>query len=89
MYSVKDTNRVILILFVIYDLQNNLDFKEIFKWIVSPKLAKSLNVNANLDGTFLIAFNFAIRDPNSKDSLSETVIIDRVLQDLEKVGFGM
>ena len=32
----------------------NLDFKEVFKWIVSPILAKELSVPANLDGAFLV-----------------------------------
>ena len=30
------------------------DFKEVFKWIVSPLLAKELSVPANMDGNFHI-----------------------------------
>lgn len=36
-----------------------IDFKEIYKWIMSPLIAKRLNVPANLDGTFLIHVSFA------------------------------
>ena len=31
-----------------------IDFKEVFKWILSPLIAKELEVPANLEGTFLI-----------------------------------
>ena len=34
-------------------MRSNLDFKEVFKWIISPLLAKKLEVPANLDGSFL------------------------------------
>ena len=34
------------------------DFKEVFKWVISPILAKELAVQANLDGSFLVNCQF-------------------------------
>jgi hypothetical protein len=49
-YASKDINRTAI------------DFKEVYKWIMSPLIARKLNVPANLDGAFLINVNFCKRD---------------------------
>lgn len=36
----------------------HLDFKEVFKWIVSPLLVRELSIPANLEGTFLVTCAF-------------------------------
>ena len=51
-----------------------MDFKEVYKWIMSPLLAKKLDVYANLDGTFLINVNYSERKANSE--LNEALVID-------------
>ncbi len=38
-----------------------IDFKEVYKWIMSPLIAKKLDVYANLEGQFLINVNFCNR----------------------------
>jgi len=38
--------------------KSGLDFKEVFKWIMSPLLTKALGVPANLDGSFLVSCIF-------------------------------
>lgn len=43
------------------------DFREVFKWIISPILAKQLDVPANLEGSFLINCIFC-------KTLSKTVV---------------
>ena len=35
-------------------MKTNLDFKEVFKWVISPLIAKKLDIPANLDGQFLV-----------------------------------
>ena len=67
-----------MIFSIINKRQNALDFKEVFKWIVSPILSKALNVPANLDGNFLINFNFAKRESQSEDPISENVLCQKL-----------
>ena len=38
-----------------------IDFKEVYKWIMSPLIARKLDVYANLDGEFHINVNFCNR----------------------------
>ena len=47
-------------------MKSNLDFKEVFKWITSPLLAKKLGVPANLDGQFLINCTFFDQERENK-----------------------
>ena len=35
------------------------DFKEVFKWIMSPLIAREINVQANLEGSFLVNCAFS------------------------------
>ena len=52
-----------------------IDFKEVYKWVVSPKLAKYLNVPPNLEGSFLINLTFACKQKNTQSSLQEEQIL--------------
>lgn len=82
----KDTQKV---RFWIITIQGSLDFKEVFKWILSPKISRELNVPANLDGTFLINFIFAVRDEKSFDHrLNEKLILESIQNDLENLGYA-
>ena len=47
----------------------NLDFKEVFKWIVSPILARELSIPANLDGAFLVNCIFQRDGPDGEELL--------------------
>ena len=38
-----------------------IDFKEVYKWIMSPLIARELGIYANLDGEYLINVNFCNR----------------------------
>ena len=38
--------------------RSNLDFKEVFKWIISPHIARKLDIPANLEGSFLVNCTF-------------------------------
>ncbi|CDW74628.1 trna pseudouridine synthase pus10 [Stylonychia lemnae] len=76
-FSTKEYNR------------NSLDFKEVYKWIVSPILVRKLDVSANLDGSFLINVNFCNRDQNALDNPdSEAAIIDKLQNDLNELGIS-
>ena len=64
-----------------------MDFKEVFKWIMSPKLAQRLNAPPNLDGLFLVGVNFANRDPKAiHNSTSEIAIMNQLMEDLDALG---
>ena len=58
---------------------NQLDFKEVFKWIVSPLLAKELGVPANLDGSFLVNCSFLREDQSPKDNNTATLLSEKSL----------
>ncbi len=51
------------------EYKTKLDFREIYKWIVSPLVAKRIGVSANLDGVFWVSCNFS---PNEQALLVET-----------------
>eukprot|EP00347_Sterkiella_histriomuscorum_P020730 403336698 len=69
--------------------KNALDFKEIYKWIMSPKIARRLDVPANLEGTFLVNVNFCNRDVTAiNDQNSEVSIIETLQQDLTDLGIS-
>lgn len=56
-----------------------MDFREAFKWILSPKISRAIDVPANLDGTFLINFIFAVRDDEKFDNhLNEKLILEKI-----------
>lgn len=42
--------------------KQSLDFNTVFKWIVSPLVAKKVGKPANLEGQFWVNCNFAIDD---------------------------
>lgn len=48
----------------------NFDFKEVFKWILSPLLARALSLPANLEGTFLV--NCLFQRQSKGDSAEES-----------------
>ncbi|TNV80047.1 hypothetical protein FGO68_gene15427 [Halteria grandinella] len=58
------------------------DFKEVYKWIMSPLIAKRLNVPANLDGTFLIHVSFAQREEGG-GAFHENTVIQGVQNEME------
>lgn len=53
---------------------------------MSPKIARELDVPANLDGSFLLIFSFAIRDDAHINPLNENRIMAYLLDELEKTG---
>lgn len=61
-----------------------IDFKEIYKWIMSPLIARRLNVPANLDGKFLIHVSFAQRE-ETKGEYHENSVIQGVQDELESL----
>lgn len=62
------------------DIQrSSIDFKEVYKWIMSPLISKALNVPANLDGKFLVNVNFCKRESQMEgDSTMEQRIIEGI-----------
>ncbi len=69
--------------------RSNIDFKEVYKWIMSPLISRALNVPANLDGRFLINVNFCRREsPIEGDPLLEQRIIEHIQNDLDGIGIG-
>ena len=71
-----------------YEEKNNsLEFKEVFKWIVSPIVAKRLAIPPNLDGQFLIHCNFASKDEKNLP-LYENLIVTKVSNELTSYGLN-
>ena len=61
-----------------YEEKNNsLEFKEVFKWIMSPIIANRLGIHPNLEGLFLIHCNFASKDEKNLP-LYENLIVTKV-----------
>jgi hypothetical protein len=51
--------------------KTSIDFKEVYKWIVSPIIVRELNVRANLEGSFLIHFMFMIKEEYLHNPLND------------------
>ena len=51
-------------------LKQSLDFNTVFKWIVSPHLAKALDKPANLDGRFWVECDFCPTEAATLEELS-------------------
>jgi hypothetical protein len=69
--------------------RSNIDFKEVYKWIMSPLISRTLNVPANLEGRFLINVNFCRRESQIEgDALLEQRIIENIQNDLDGIGIG-
>jgi hypothetical protein len=64
-----------------------IDFKEVYKWIMSPLIARELGIHANLDGEFLINVNFCNRTQVASP-LWEQTIIEEIQKDLDGIGIG-
>ena len=64
-----------------------IDFKEVYKWIMSPLIARALEIHANLDGEFLINVNFCNRT-ESQSGLWEQKIVEEIQEDLDGIGIG-
>lgn len=71
-----------------YEEKNNShEFKEVFKWIVSPIIANRLDIHPNLDGKFLIHCNFASKDEKNLP-LYENLIVTKVQNELTSYGLN-
>ena len=63
----------------------SIDFKEVFKWVVSPVLVNALGKPANLGGKFLINVNFSAKADENKDlSHFELKILKDLKEEVEK-----
>jgi len=56
------------------------DFKEVFKWIISPLIAKELSVPANLEGNFHVNCVFHRESSSEEESkeLSEEQLMAQI-----------
>ena len=59
-----------------------LDFKEVFKWIVSPLLAKELGVPANLDGSFHVTCAFLRETCQDAEEESKELTEEQIMAQL-------
>ena len=69
-----------------YEEKNNShEFKEVFKWIMSPIIANRLGIHPNLDGLFLIHCNFASKDEKNLP-LFENLVVTKVMNEMTSYG---
>lgn len=66
--------------------RNQVDFKEVYKWIMSPLFVRETGVHANLDGQFLIQVNFCNRGGDS--ALEESAIVQAIEEEIQGMGVG-
>ena len=59
-----------------------LNFKEVFKWIVSPIISKDLGKPANLDGNFWMTVSF------NDSEIDELKIVDKAAEELLRLTGG-
>lgn len=56
---------------------NSLEFKEVFKWIMSPLISNRLGKSVNLDGHFLINCNFSEKE-NAESKVYEKLVVGKL-----------
>ena len=61
-------------------MRSALDFNTVFKWILSPLVARAVSAPANLDGAFWVNCNFTVNE-------QEQALLTQTLNELDSLNF--